>query len=131
VRLEVGEVDKLEGRDVAGFQDDAWGAARIKGFSPAFHAEAPFVAVFQSGELVLWTRGAEVVSPGFGKLEEGIRYHRANGMQAKVFSAGAAVAVPIKTCQGAGATARERASENIRTHSKDDLAVTQTGQGAN
>lgn len=129
MRLEVGKVDELERGDVAGFEHHAGGAASVERLLPALHAQAPFVAILQSGELVLGTRGAEVVPARLGKSQEGIRNYRADSVQSQVFCARAAVTVPVKTCHRAGATAFKRASKDVGAHTEDHLMRPKGGQG--
>ena len=116
VGLEVFEGDEFEGVDVGGFEDD-WGCeVGFEGFGPTRDAEAPVVAGFEAGEVVFGDGGGEVVAAAAGEEEEFFGHNGADGVEAFVIRAGAAVAVAVEAGERGGAAGLEGSSEDVGGH---------------
>src|SRR3954470_18826331 len=87
--------------------------ARLKSFLPARRTQAPAITRLQSGKTELRPRRRKVVAAGFGKFQEGIRHHRANGVAAGILVAGIAAAIAEKAGHGRGGTSLQRLVEHI------------------
>ena len=98
--FEVSAVDKFQGYDRGGSQDDPRCASGIEGFLPAEDAEAPVVSGLESRERVDGHGSAQVVALGFAILQEFIGHYGADAVEPSVTGAGAARAVAVKARQG-------------------------------
>jgi hypothetical protein len=123
VGAKVFEGDEFEGVDVGGFEDD-WGCeVCFEGFGPARDAEAPVVAGFEAWEVVFGDGGGEVVAAAAGELEEFGGHDGADGVEACVIGAGAAVAVAVEAGEGGGAAGLEGGSEDVGGHGGIGLRI--------
>jgi len=113
VLFEVCEIYKFEDGDVAGWEAYAGGHAGDEGFAPAGDAEAPFVAGFEAGEAEFRGRGGEVVAAEPGEGEECVGELDADGVEADVAGAGAAVAVAVEASQRTQAATLEGTAQDV------------------
>ena len=82
-----------------GFELDLRGHPSIASFLPTTGANAPAVAGFESGKLIFWARGDEVVPTQEGKLKEFRGHDRADGVNTHISMAGMAKSIPKKSRQ--------------------------------
>ena len=116
VGAKVFEGDEFEGVDVGGFEYDWGGEVGFEGFGPTRDAEAPVVAGFEAWEVVFGDGGGEVVAAAAGELEEFGGHDGADGVEACVIGAGAAVAVAVEAGEWGGAAGLEGGSEDVGGH---------------
>ncbi len=113
VALEVFEGDEFEGGDVGGGEVDGGGEARIEGFLPWGDSEAPFVSGLEAGEVVIRHGRGKVVAAGAAEGEEFGGGFDADGVEAVVAGAGAAVAVAVKAGHGREAAGEEFSAQDV------------------
>lgn len=82
-----------------GFELDLRGHPSIASFLPTTGTNAPAVAGFESGKLIFWARGDEVVPTQEGKLKEFRSHDRAHGVNPHISMAGMAKSIPKKSRQ--------------------------------
>ncbi len=115
--LELIQRDKFQARGVGGVQQNLWGFSFIVGFLPARGAEAPAVSGFESGEFVLRSWRAKVVSLREGKLKKLSSHDRADGVNPEVATTGVAKSVAVKSREGFIAAGFEFTTEDVASHS--------------
>lgn len=118
--FEVFEIDPFEGGFVSGGEGDGRGAAGIEGFFPASDAEAPAIAGFEAGEIPLGRGGGEIVAAEVGEIEELFGGFNADGVEADVTGAGAAVAIAVEAGHGFAAAAGEWFEKDVGAHVGND-----------
>lgn len=97
-----------QGVFVGGFQDYKRSHARVVGFFPTHHAQAPTVASLQAREVPVQARCDEVVAHGERKLQKLLCHHRANCVRPLVVFVGFAAARSKITCHWSGAARHQR-----------------------
>ena len=95
------------------FQIDSAGATALHGCFPARHADAPFVARFQTGKIIFGPRRDEIVAIKHRKIQEVAIDQNTNGMQPDIFRTGAAVAIAIEAGAWLATAAFEFVAQDI------------------
>src|SRR5947209_7809597 len=80
---------------------------------PARHANAPFVARFQTGEVVFRSWRDEIISIERGEIEKVLIDTNANRVQSNIFRASPAKTIAIKSRERIPAAALQFGSKNI------------------
>ena len=97
VRLEVVQIDELQGRDVRRFENDRRGDARLEGLFPAGRTEAPAIARLQARESHGRLGSGKIVAGGFREFEELLVAWDTDHVQADVAQPFPAGAVPDRS----------------------------------
>ena len=84
---------------MGGFELDLRSHTGIGSFLPSTGTNAPTVAGFESGKLIFWARGYEIVPAQEGELEEFRCHDRAHGVNTHISMAGMAKSIPKKSRQ--------------------------------
>lgn len=116
VSFEIFEIDPLQRRFMGGGETHGRGAAGIEGFLPARDTETPAVAGLEAGKIPLGGGGGEIVAAEIGEVQKLLGRLNANGVQADITGAGAAVAIAIKPGHRFAAAAGERFEKDVGTH---------------
>jgi hypothetical protein len=98
------------------FQINRRGATAIECGFPTRHTNAPAIARFQSGKTPFGHWRDEIVSIEDGEIEKFLGDLNADGVQSKVFWAGAAISVAIKAGERIPTTTAQFGAENIGRH---------------
>jgi hypothetical protein len=116
VGLEVGEVGELHRRGVGGFEDHRGRDPGPKRFGPASRAQAPLISWLQTREVVLGSRGGQVVSDRTGEFQEIRCDPGAHDVHAGVRTPGAAAPVPVESGQRIVGAVLKLGTEDIPGH---------------
>jgi hypothetical protein len=100
------------------FQINFAGQAALQRRRPTCDADAPLVAGFETGEVVLWPRCDEVVAVEHREVEEVLIDEHTDRMQAAVFRAGAAIAVAEEAGHRLAAAAFQFGAEDVSGHGR-------------
>ena len=87
---------KLDGQHVGGFKDDLGRHSCVVGLLPSRGTQAPLVAGFQTGELVLRHRRGKVIAGGFRECQKIVRHDGTNRVSSVVTHASIAKTIPIE-----------------------------------
>lgn len=101
---------------MGGGEGDGRSAAGIEGFFPAGDAEAPAIAGFEAGEIPLGSGGGEIIAAEIGEVQELLGGLNADGVQADVSGAGAAIAIAVEPGHGFAAAAGEWFEKDVGAH---------------
>jgi hypothetical protein len=116
IRFEVLQVHELKHGGMRRFKIDGCGATALKSGFPTRDANTPTISRFQSGKTPFGHWCHEIVPVEDRKIEEFLSYFHANGMQADVLGARAAITIAIKPGHRIAATATQLGAEDIRWH---------------
>lgn len=116
MRPEFIEIDKFQGGAVSGFEADRAGDAGPQGFGPSRDADAPRIARFKTREIPFRSRRAQVVAGLTRKRQEFLRDMRADGVQADIAGAGAAITIAVKSGARRRAAQFQRLAKDIGGH---------------
>src|ERR1700728_1816372 len=94
--LQILQRNEFERGDVGARENHGRSHAGVERLFPPRHAEAPAVARFEAGKLILWNRRAQVVAHRAAEGEEFGGDLDANGVETVVAGAGAAIAGAMK-----------------------------------
>src|SRR4051812_23451629 len=107
VRLQIFEVHEFQDGRMRRLEINRRGPAMIERVLPPRNANAPAISWFQPGEAPLRHWGHEIVPIQHGEIEKLLGNFNANRVESKVFGAGPAVAVPVKSSHRFATTAPE------------------------
>src|SRR5574338_630474 len=110
-RVEGAELDRER---VGRLEDDTGRHAGLERLLPAIRAKAPAVTRDEPGEAELRPRRRQVVADRRTELQELVRHHRADGIDAEVVATGAPTAVAPEPGQGGEAAGLERPAEHVQ-----------------
>ena len=97
VAFQIFETDDGQGGFVRRIEINPRSHIRVQGLAPAQHAEAPLVAVLDTGESVLRHRRRQIVARRLGERQKFVRRLDADRVPAGVVDARAAVTVAVKS----------------------------------
>jgi hypothetical protein len=101
---------------MGGLEINRWRYAMRERIFPSRHANTPFIARLETGEIPFRMRRHEIVAIEDGEIEKLARHLRANRMQPDIAGTGSAKAIAIKASERIAAATLQFSAEDIRWH---------------